>query len=472
MRFVATACLAVLISESLMAADWRFRPRVTVSGSYSDNVGLSATDPENDFITDISPGFTLNGTGRRFSLDIFYNLQYLNYARNTAKDTFRNQFQLIGNGEVAEDLFFIDLRGTVRQTLVDPGLNVPVDTLTASDNITNTYTFGISPYLVHRFGSAAEGEARYAYDRLENSTGNSNTQSHTAFLNLRSGSQFQVFTWDTFYRYFHQIPESGLNDVTFQRVQANGRYHFNRKVAALFGTGYEDNEFVSPKTDSTSAVTWLLGLSLTPNDRTFIEGGAEERFFGTAPFLNATYTSNRTALAFHYSEELTTTNQVRSDLNVVPLLDPFGNPILDPNTGNAILVPIDTPGLQNEVMVRRRFDGSVVVRGRRSEVGVTLFDTQRSFQVSPDEEVYGLNAYFSRRLSRLTTLRVWGQASRSEFDGPTANRNRYQLGIGFSRQFSKDFSGRVDYRYLNQDSKDPALDYDENRVTLSVNKYF
>ena len=462
--------LFLLVIESVQAAEWRFRPRLTVQGTYSDNITLTP-DKESDFVTDISPGFTLNGKGRRFTLDVFYNLQYLNYARSTSSDRFNNQFQLLGNGEVAKDLFFIDIRSTVRQENISNRRNTADSTISVTDNVTNSYTFGISPYLKHRFGSFAEGEARYSYDRVEYSTGRSNSDTNAVLLDLTSGQAFEVFTWNTFYRWTQEDQEFGQT-ITFQHVQASGSYHFNRKAAVVFGTGYEDNEFFTLKTDDTTAVTWLAGVRLTPNPRTLLEGGAQNRFFGTAPYLNLEYRSRKTALALHYFEELTTTNQIRSSQGFIPLLDPFGDPILDPNTGDAIEIPIDTPGIQNEVMVRKRLDGTLAVRGQRTDVGFTLFGVQREFQISPDEDVYGVTAFVNRRLSRPTSIRLWARATRSEFDGPTPTRTRYRVGIGLNRQRSKDFSGRIDVIHTTQDSKAASLNYDENRVTLGVTKFF
>jgi len=461
----------ILLSETVLAADWRFRPRVTVRETYSDNINNSATDPESDFVTDISPGFTLNGVGRRFYLNVYYNLQYLNYLRDTSNDRFYNQFQIVSNGEISEDLFFVDLYGSVGQSIITNRANTPNSTISVSDNITNTYNFGISPYLVHRFGNYMDGEARYTYNALDNSTGNSDSQSHSVLLDLTSGDHFETLTWNTFYSYYREIPERG-QDVTFQRVQLNGRYHFNRRVALMFGTGYEDNEFITLNNEDTTAVTWLAGISLRPNSRTLIEGGAENRFFGVAPFFNATYQNERTALAFNFYEDVTTTNSTRSAQVLVPLTDAFGNPILDPNTGDVIQIAIDSPGIQNEVLVQRVFNGSIAVRGRRTTVGVNLFYTQRDYQISPNEDVYGAGLTGNRQLSRKTNLRAWFTGTRSEFDGPTPNRTQYQIGAGVNFQFTRDFIGSADVMHIWQDSDDSNFDYDENRLTLMLTKYF
>ena len=157
-RLLIPVCLCLLVIETVQAAEWRFRPRLTVQGTYSDNIALTP-DKESDFVTDISPGFTLTGKGRRFTLDVFYNLQYVNYARSTSSDRFNNQLQLLGNGEVAKDLFFIDIRSTVRQENISNRRNTANSTISVTNNVTNTYTFGISPYLKHRFGSFARASS-------------------------------------------------------------------------------------------------------------------------------------------------------------------------------------------------------------------------------------------------------------------------------------------------------------------------
>ncbi len=472
-RLLIAAGLIILLLETAQAAEWRFRPRVGVAGTYSDNINISGTNPQTDFVTDLNAGFSLRGEGPRFFFDTFYNLQYLNYARETSSDRFRNQLRVVGNGEIAEDLFFLDLRGSVRQENITSRANTADSTITVSDNITDTYTLGISPYLIHRFGSFMDGEARYSYDKVVYSDDRrADSQANAILLDLKSGNRFQTVTWNAFYRGYDE--KTDIRDVlTSHRGEVAGRYHFNRKAALVFGTGYEDNDFVTNKTDSLSAVTWLAGLSWTPNLRTVVEAGAQNRFFGVAPYFNLRYLSRRTALTVRYFEDLTTTNQSTANRDFIPLLDAFGDPVLDPDTGEAISIPINTlSSTVDLVVVNQTFDATVAVRGQRTDVGLTLFDQFRNFQVGPDEEVYGITAFANRRLSRVTTLRLWARASRHDFDGPTPDRTRWSVGIGLNRAFSRDFSGSISARHTTQDSKAANLDYDENRVTLSLTKHF
>jgi uncharacterized protein (PEP-CTERM system associated) len=124
------------------------------------------------------------------------------------------------------------------------------------------------------------------------------------------------------------------------------------------------------------------------------------------------------------------------------------------------------------VLVNQQLDGTIAFRGQRTDVGFTLFGSRRDFELSPNEDVYGINAFATRRVSRLTSVRLSGRATRSEFEGPTANRTQWEVGIDLNRQFSKDFSGRISFVHVTQDSKDPTLEYDENRVRLGITKYF
>ncbi len=135
-------------------------------------------------------------------------------------------------------------------------------------------------------------------------------------------------------------------------------------------------------------------------------------------------------------------------------------------------MPTDTPGILNEVVVNRGLNGTLEVRGIRTDVSVTLFGTQRDFQISENEDVYGIRGTVERRISPRTSLGVLGDWTRNEFDGATADRSRWQVGLGLRRQFSRNFSGSIDVSHVEQDSQNPSDIYEENRVTLRIDKTF
>ena len=178
-------------------------------------------------------------------------------------------------------------------------------------------------------------------------------------------------------------------------------------------------------------------------------------------------------LTFNYSEEPTTGNQITLDREFIPLLDPFGDPILDPDTGDFITIPVDTPTTVDQVLINRAFSGSIAFRGRRTDATLRVFDVYRDYEVTPDEEVYGVSASASRRLSRAMTFLLGARWSNTQFqDNTNSDYTLWDVGAGLSRQFSRDFSGRIDVRHITRNSDDPRRSYDENRITLRVNKTF
>jgi uncharacterized protein (PEP-CTERM system associated) len=468
---VVAGCLLLLVAADAQAVKWRFKPRITVSETYSSNINLQPDETsEHDFVTDISPGLSLRGESRRLFLDVFYNFQYLNYARNTSSDRINHQLRLAGTGELLEDLFFLDLRGTIRQENINSRGTLADSTISVTDNTTDVYTFAISPYFKHRFGSFMDGEARFTYDKVVRSSLNNDSEGGSVFIEGVSGSQFQRLPWNIYYSLIEQRPERTGNS-RFQRVDSTFRYRFTRKYALIFGGGYEDNRLTFPQR-STSDVTWKVGLSLTPTPRTVLEGGVEDRFFGLAPYVKINHRSRHTVLFVNYNEDVTTTDRLTVDRDFIPLTDAFGDPILDPDTGEITQIPIDTPSQINQVLVRRHFDGGVAVKGLRTTAELKVFNDNRLFEISPDEDVYGVIATANRNLSRATNARVWGRWTRLEYEDITPNRDRWEIGTGLNRNFSRDFSGGIDARYIIQDSQDPNQKYDEVRVTLRLNKYF
>src|SRR5688500_11955427 len=79
------ACAAVtvtlLLSSSASAAEWTVLPLLNLSETYTDNVRFRPEGSEtSDFVTQINPGFSLAGVGRRFNVSANYLMNNLIYA--------------------------------------------------------------------------------------------------------------------------------------------------------------------------------------------------------------------------------------------------------------------------------------------------------------------------------------------------------------------------------------------------------
>ena len=468
---LAFLCLLVMLAAEVHAVEWRFRPRVSVAETYSDNINLAPDGGErHDFVTDVSPGFSLRGEGRRVFLDLFYNLQYLNYARDTRNDRFNHQLRAVGNAELLEDLFFVDLRSSYRQENTDSLGRLASDTLSVTGNENDVFTFLVSPYLRRRFGTFMDAELRYTHDRVERIDLDDDSTGNSGRFELTSGSEFQSLPWLMYYQYTNEDSDRSGTSI-FERGEARGTYFLTRKIGIQFGGGYERIKFDFPPRDD-DEITWRAGLTLRPTPRTVLEGGIEHRIFGDAPFVSLSHRSRRTAVTLSYSENITTTNRIRLDRVFLPVVDVFGDPILDPDTGEAVRIPVDLPTQVNEVVVNKSLNGNLAVQGIRTVAGLAVFGARREYEISPDEQVYGLRLYADRSLNPVMSAGAWGEWSRREFDSAAPDRDRWEVGLRLRREFTPDFSGNIAARHITQTSDSPADEFDENRISLQLNKAF
>ncbi|MBL0732757.1 MAG: outer membrane beta-barrel protein [Desulfosarcina sp.] len=76
-----------------------FTPRISVSEEYSDNIYLSSRFKEHDYLTSITPGFTLDFPGQRGGATISYDPSFVFYKKETDNNTIRQsaQFSLWNN---------------------------------------------------------------------------------------------------------------------------------------------------------------------------------------------------------------------------------------------------------------------------------------------------------------------------------------------------------------------------------------
>ena len=84
-----TAVQLVLWPQNGHAA-MEITPRVSAGVEYTDNVGLTPDNTESDTITTVTPGITLDLSGRPAGLTLSYDPSYVNYADGTYEDYWRH----------------------------------------------------------------------------------------------------------------------------------------------------------------------------------------------------------------------------------------------------------------------------------------------------------------------------------------------------------------------------------------------
>ncbi len=456
---------------SAFAGEWRIVPRVSVNESYTDNVNLAASGLEDDdFITEVTPSISLRGQGGRLSANFDYSLQQLFYSNDSDRNSLSHQLQANANAELVKQILFLDVDASARQENTSNSGRLSDSNISVTGNRNEVYTWRISPVARHHFGNYANGEAKVTVDQVLNSGGGNSTSTGSDLL-IDSGSRFSRLPWSLSYSQQRVDNESGTIS-SFERFNGTLRYVFNRKYSAFVNAGVENNKFSTSQDDS-DGFSWDAGATWTPSSRTRLEAGYGERFFGNNYSFSLSHQSRRAAWTASYSEDITTTRQSQLDRQLIPLLDAFGAPILDPGTGLLVQVPVDSATITEEVLVAKQFQGGVTLRGRRTDASINVFNTQRDFQLSGgNETVFGGSASVSRQLSQRTTVSLSGGWQQSELAGGTREDQLWNAGVSMTRQFARDLSAQADYRRVQQESDLAANEYEENRFSLNLNLSF
>ncbi|MBI5055402.1 MAG: TIGR03016 family PEP-CTERM system-associated outer membrane protein [Nitrospirae bacterium] len=181
--YMAIALLAVYESSSFAGVS--IAPSVKLKEVYNDNLFLSKSGKEEDFITDISPGIMLTYNPNRavdISLDYSLSLRF-----------YRNHSEL--NDTSIRDTQHVDLKSLVQPfdhffiNLTDFYDRVPIDvrrsfvTENAFRNMTDSNIFTISPYIDYPLSPSLLSRIGYRYSNIwYKAEEGDNSNSHSAFI--------------------------------------------------------------------------------------------------------------------------------------------------------------------------------------------------------------------------------------------------------------------------------------------------
>ncbi|TVS08734.1 MAG: TIGR03016 family PEP-CTERM system-associated outer membrane protein [Gammaproteobacteria bacterium] len=511
--YAGVAILVIVFAGPVNATDWNLSPSASISQIFTDNVNLAPSgQEESEVITNTNVGFRADRSGPRLDLNAAYNLQNVFYWRDTRDDETFHQFAGNGNLEVLDDRFFLDASAAYSQRFVSPRDAVG-DNIIGADERTDVATYRVSPYWRERYGSFAESEVRYIWEKVDvqrGTRGDPSSEADRWRAFLASGPDFGRVGW----RLSYSLDEVDFDDgsaVTFESAEALASLRITPQFSVFAAGGREWNDFeVDPSRAEPDDEFWRAGATWTPTVRTFMEAFYGERFFGKTYGASLRHQFRRSQVAIDYTEAPTTLTNVIFTPTLFLVVDEFGDPILV--DGDPLFLDFELPELVSDVYIAKRLTVSASGSGVRTRWVLRGFDERREYQVDPrDEHVYGVGATFSRRLTSDSTAlldlrwqeanydndpgrddeRVYGirgsytwrvaprtrgnvQTSwqRSEFDIDNREEDLWTAGIGLSASLGRRTTASVNYRYSERDSTRADRDFQENRITLTLGATF
>jgi len=517
--FGVTSCL--LSSAILAEGEWHVEPSLKVASTYSDNIDLEPNG-QSDLVLEVSPGISVNRAGRRLSVNLDYSLQNLVYLDDSDLDESNHQLSTDLNTEILTDTLFLDFTSSISQQLTNRRASGSSDGISGSDNFSDVFTYSISPYWQQHLGDVADFELRYTYDMVksDDSAGSGDdSDSNGVSFDIQNGSATGRINWNISYDNQQISYDDGGKSDT-ESTNARIGYQLTQSLNTFVSLTDEDNEFSGDRgddepDDSTygGGFTWTPSqdFSLTalynkrsdprPNeDETFASGdvfwaptartdinfGFGSRFFGDTYNATVNHRTRWTRWNFSYDEGVSDFRSLALQRSLIACpanainiaqcrvlapgeaLQP-GELLLGSNQGLASVLNVN---ITDDTFINETAQASVSIVGARNTVTLALTDTKRTFvSDNATEEETSVDLSWTYQFAPRTDSRVTIGRTESQFDdGEEDDFMRYAWRITTEIGGSSIFY--VEAQVNERDSNVLADRYDENRLTVSFEKFF
>jgi len=504
----AAVALALLSLAPACRADWKFTPQVEVRETYTDNVALRPNGEAN-WVTELAPSLRIAHTGPRLQLDANYTRRIFEYADKDVGGTRGATQDLSANAKanVINELLFIDAGASIGQrdaSAFGPLLQ-PSGNNFATANSTEVKTARLSPYLRQRWGSYANAELRYSYDRVTSSaTGLNNTTGNALSLNVASGSAFRQLGWGL---QATQSKQKGVATTAAGGESESGNYALTLRWAAtgqfnLTAMGGYDSYDYQSLGGSNGGQAWQLGVDWQPSARTRVQASAGKRYYGNTYSLQALHRARVSVWTVSYNDSVTSTRQqflLPSTIDTFSLLDRlFTTTIPDADARRqAVAAYIQATGLpaslanninyfSNRYYLQKQFQAAVALNGPRTTTVLTLQDMRRnglsstdvdsgllgntSSLVNDNTRQSGGNVTWNWRLSTRTGVLATADLTRVRSVSANTTTTTRGLRVGLTHQLQPKVRAAVDVRRLSGGLG--AGKYTENAVAASLSQQF
>jgi hypothetical protein len=348
----------------------------------------------------------------------------------------------------------------------------------------------------------------------------SDSQNLAETINLNNGSYFQRINWNLS---FNNNQNFRINspDVSFQNSNGRVSTSINKKFNVFAQGGYSNNNFQSTTGSNNSGFYYSLGGQWTPSQRFNITVGAGNNSYVTvyiSPMQRltwiTTYTNNavgtnfgqysgtsgingggnsgsnwQTALNYQtrrstwsltHTNNTTTSQQILSQNQIFPTQNQANNLVTNP-LPNARA--INNPYLNNEVIFTKNWNLSVSFNTGKSTLSGNAYFNDYTYQISNNtQKLIGVSGTWNWKFASQTNAYLSPQWQMTDNQNSIDNSQFFTVSIGVNHSITSQLSSTLEFRHVNQSTSGSsnvsqalnnlANDYQENRVTASLNMRF
>lgn len=486
-----TLWLLALLAGPCLAGNWHISPNLALDETYTDNVLLAPrASARDDFVTQLTPGFVLRGSGRRLQLDLDYRLQNLYYADHSDLATSHQQMRAGAAAELVEHKVFLNLRSTTRQEVISAQNAVSLDNFANAENISDVTTTELTPAFRYRLGSRARGELRYSLQdvRHDNSSVIS-SQARVASAALDSRSDTSRWPWHLAYQHY-AIDYDTHTTTTLANALGELRYLATRQLALATRFGHESNTTRNAANSlQQGGQFWNAGIIWRPGQRTSLEGAVGRHYFGKtfsgslrqrwrhfdwhADYLDDVFASQQVQFTnLIDSADASCLGSIATSLSADAPLSAFTGLAGVGAAPEFSLLGMDLfPVRSDQTFQRQCLRTSLTMTTGKNNIKLGYFRERRHFDSNDQaEDALGGSASWDWRIATRMHSVLSGGWQRSRFAGDNSNNDFRYAGIALLRQLQPDLTGSLGYRHTLRDATSGPGNtaYSENIITLQL----
>lgn len=474
--------------------NWTIKPRVSLTETYTDNanVNRNAGGKQSDLITEIAPGINIVARTARLKAYLDYSLREQLYAKESGYNRSQNALNSFGTFEAVDKWLFLDFSGVIaQQTISAFGTQSPGNT-SINNNVTETSTFRLSPYIRGQFGDIAEYSLRYNLSTTRSDRSNVSDIDVSQWTGqVVGGTSFESLKWTVDGN--QQTTDYSLGRKTdAELLRAILTYAVFPQFRVSLSGGWESNNYASLNQETNT--THGYGFDWTPTERTKISAFKEKRFFGDGHNINLSHRFPQSSIQFSDTRDVSVLPNQFATVGLGSVYDLYfqqfetliPDPVARANFVNALLAQ---NGISPNAQVTSGFTTSQATIRRNQRLSLVLFGARNSITLLANrsesqgvltsqsgldaisqsnvvkQQGFGLN--LTHRLSEISNLNML--LSRQESLGSGANTIKttttlYQLNV--STKLGSKTTGSLSLRRTEFDST--LNPYTENALLGTV----
>ncbi len=216
------------------AADFELMPSVSLSEEYDDNIFLSKSDKEDDFITRVVPEIVMKYRTSFWDWNVKAAADYRYYAKRTQSDKIAPFLDAKGKIELLKERFFLDISDSYQRTSLSLATDFTQVSLSQDQSDRNVFT--ASPYVLLRPSSLVTIKTGYTYANIWYKDPEAvNKTDHKGYMEATYELSAKVMLTAG---YLYTYEDSDLDTLNKHDVYANSRYEYAEGSSADAKIGY------------------------------------------------------------------------------------------------------------------------------------------------------------------------------------------------------------------------------------------